>query len=179
MSLEKMHPVLREQFFEQLYAESIVDSSEKMLAYKDYAMAINAEIPVSCYTNFRDALFHFRKVVSSVEETEIERQSFAVKEHLSRALTDASSSILHHLACVSESLLEDVNLSKEIKEEIRKYLHSMKNANLRKRLSGMMISNDNVINISHDEIIKMIDDFYNLLNDECPEKFAEYANTPK
>ena len=178
MILEKMHPTLREQFFEQLYVENIVDSSEKLLLYEDYAIAINAEIPVSCYTNFRDALFHFRKVVSSVEETEIERQSFAVKEHLSRSLTDASSSILHHLSCVAEGLLLDNELSSEVKLEIRESLHNMKKANLRKRFAGMMISNDNTANIGHDEIIEIVDGLYKLLNEECPEKFAELAHTP-
>lgn len=178
MSLEKMHPTLREQIFEQLYNDSIVDSSDKLLLYEEYVTAINAEIPVSCYTNFRDALFHFRKAVSSVEETEIERQSFAVKEHLSRSLTDASSSILHHLSCVAEELLLDNELSHEVELGIRESLHNMKKANIRKRFAGMMISNDNVENIGHDEIIKIIDNFYNLLNKECPEKFAEFAHTP-
>lgn len=51
----------------------------------------------------------------------------------------------------------------------------MKKANLRKRFSGMMISNDNMSNVSHDEIEKVIDDFYDVLNQNCPEEFAKYS----
>lgn len=40
----------------------------------------------------------------------------------------------------------------------------------------MMISNDNMSSISHEEIQDLIDDFYRLLEDKCPEKFAQYSN---
>ena len=93
-----MHIALKGQFCEQLYENHIKVSAERLQSYEEYASAICVKIPISCYTNFRDALFHFRKVVSSMEENEIERQAFAVKEHLSRALTDAASSILYYLS---------------------------------------------------------------------------------
>ncbi len=176
MSLEKMHPALKEQFCEQLYERHIVGSSEKLMKYEEYAHAIKARMPVSCYTNFRDALFHFRKVVSSMEESEIERQAFAVKEHLSRALTDAGSSILYHLSDVAEVLLGDEEITADVQEQIRKCLHNLKSANLRKRFGGMMISNDDMSRISHEEIQGLIDDFYKLLDEKCADKFARYSN---
>lgn len=177
MSLEKMHPALKDQFCEQLYEKYIVGSSEKLMKYEEYAYTIHARMPVSCYTNFRDALFHFRKVVSSMEESEIEQQAFAVKEHLSRALTDAGSSILYHLSDVAEALLKDEDIvDEECKQQIRKCLHNLKNANLRKRFSGMMISNDDMSSVSHEEIQNLVDNFYELLDDKCPEKFAQYSN---
>lgn len=171
-----MHPTKQEQFCEQLYEEYIVVTSEKLLKYEEYAKAIHAKMPVSCYTNFRDALFHFRRVVSSVEEREIERQAFAVKEHLSRSLTDAGNSLLYYLSCVAEELLKDKEFSAELKKSVRRSLHEIKQATIRKRFSGMMISNDNLSKISHDEVQLLIDAFYKLLNDECPDKFAEYSN---
>lgn len=176
MSLERMHPALKEQFCVQLYENYIVESSLKLLIYEEYAYTIHAKMPVSCYTNFRDALFHFRKVVSLMEENEIERQAFAVKEHLSRALTDAGSSILYHLSSVAEALLEDKEIDSNIIDQIRKCLHNLKNANLRKRFSGMMISSDETTNISHDEIIELIDGFYQLVNATCANEFAKYSN---
>lgn len=177
MSLEKIHPALRDQFCEQLYEKYIVASSEQLIKYEEYAYTIHARMPVSCYTNFRDALFHFRKVVSSMEESEIEQQAFAVKEHLSRALTDAASSILYHLSDVAEALLSDEDIVDEsCKRQIRKCLHNLKNANLRKRFSGMMISNDEISSVSHEEIQDSVDKFYELLDDRCPEKFAQYSN---
>lgn len=178
MNLEKMHPALKERFCEQLYGKYIIISSDNLSKYEEYAETIHAKMPVSCYTNFRDALFHFRRVVSSMEENEIERQAFAVKEHLSRSLTDAGSSILYHLSSVAEDLLNDDEITGVLKVEIRKSLHLLKKAILRKRFSGMMISNDDISNISHEEIQGLIDDFYKLLDKECSEKFAEYSNKP-
>ncbi len=171
-----MHPTLKDQYCEQLYEKYIVGSSEKMMKYEEYAYTIHAKMPISCYTNFRDALFHFRKAVSSMEESEIERQAFAVKEHLSRALTDAGSSILYHLSNVAEALLNDEEITKDVIDQIRKCLHNLKNANLRKRFNGMMISNDEMSSISHEEIQDLIDVFYKLLDDNCADKFAQYSN---
>lgn len=127
MNLEKMHIALKEQFCEQLYENQIVVSAERLQNYEQYAKAICVKIPISCYTNFRDALFHFRKAVSSMEENEIERQAFAVKEHLARALTDAASSILYYLSVIAEELLHDTDINSEVKKQIRKSLHSMGN----------------------------------------------------
>lgn len=170
-----MHPAKQEQFCEKLYKEYILITSEELMQYEEYAKTINVKMPVSCYTNFRDALFHFRRCVSSVEEREIERQAFAVKEHLSRSLTDAGNSLLYHLSGVAEGLLKDKEISTELNGSIRKSLHELKKATIRKRFSGMMISNDNLSKISHEEIQSLIDDFYKLLNNECPQKFAEYS----
>lgn len=176
MSLTKIHPTLKDRFCEQLYDEYIVKASEKLLKYEEYAETINAKMPASCYTNFRDALFHFRKVVMSIEEKEIERQAFAVKEHLSRSLTDAGNSILHHLSQVAEELLKDNGISVDLKKSIRKSLHEIKKATIRKRFGGMMISNDNLSKISHEEIQLLIDAFYKLIDCKCPDKFAEYSH---
>ena len=170
-----MHPTIKEQFCEQLYGEYIVRSSEKLFKYEEYAEAIHAKMPASCYTNFRDALFHFRKVVLSVEEKEIERQAFAVNEHLTRSLTDAGNSLLNHLSQVAEELLKDDKLTVDLKKSIRKSLHEIKKATIRKRFSGMMISDDDLSKISHEEIQSLIDTFYKLINIECPSKFAEYS----
>lgn len=171
-----MHPALKEQFCEQLYETYIIGASDCLLKYEEYATTIHAKMPISCYTNFRDAIFHFRKVVFVVEENEIERQAFAVKEHLSRSLTDAANAILHHLSSVAEELLKDVEISGELKHGIRKSLHLLKKAVLQKRFRGMMISNDDISNISHEEIQSLIDEFYDFLNMECYEKFAKYSS---
>ena len=170
-----MHPALKEQFCEQLYGEYIVRSSEELLKYEEYAEAIHAKMPASCYTNFRDALFHFRKVVLSVEEKEIERQAFAVNEHLTRSLTDAGNSLLNHLSQVAEELLKDDELTVGLKKTIRKSLHEIKTASIRKRFSGMMISDDDFSKVSHGQIQSLIDTFYELINSECPDKFARYS----
>jgi len=176
MSLEKMHPAVKDQFCEHIYKDYIVSSSELLAKYEEYAKTIHALIPVSCYTNFRDSLFHFRKMVSCIEEKEIERQAFAVKEHLSRSLTDASSSLMFHLSSVAEELLKAGEITEDLKIDIRECLHSVKIANLRKRVNGMMISSDDIVSISHDEMYNLLETFYKLLDNNCSEEYAKYSN---
>ena len=174
MTLEKIHSAEKEQICEQIYKNYIVKSSEILLQYEDFANTANKHLPCGCYTNFRDALFHFRKLVSSSEEREIECQAFAIKEHLSRTLTDAASSIIDIIAFIAERLLKDSNIDIEHKRKVRKMLHQMKQAGLRKRFSGMMLSNDG-IKIEHDEILELIDNFFDFSNNNCREEFARYS----
>lgn len=175
MSLEKMHSSVKEQFCEYVYEKYIVVAADVLKRYEEYACTINAKMPVSCYTNFRDALFHFRKMVSVVEQSEIERQAFAVKEHLSRAMTDGGNSILYHLSRVAETILQDDSIPGEVNNQIRVKLHSLKTAILRKRFSGMMISDDEFLSISHEEIQDMIDNFYSVVEESCASSFARYS----
>lgn len=171
--MRSMHPAEKDQFCEHIYEDYIVDTSLNLQTYESYAVTINVRIPISCYTNFRDALFHFRKMVSCIEEREVEEQAFAIKEHLSRTLTDVSSSILFWLSCVSEELLEADSISADVKKQIRVKLHKIKNTILLKRMKGMMISQDNFSGVSHAEIQSLIEDFYYFSQDNCSEEFAE------
>ena len=79
--MQSMHPAEKDQFCEYIYEDFIVKTALVLCQYEKYAKVVNLYIPISCYTNFRDSLFHFRKMVSSIEEREIEEQSFAIKEH--------------------------------------------------------------------------------------------------
>lgn len=175
-AMQSMHPAEKNQFCEYIYEDFIVATSSKLQIYEEYAKTINVYIPISCYTNFRDALFHFRKMVSSVEEKEIEEQAFAIKEHLSRTLTDASSSILFWLSLVSEELLKVDIISLEVKKQIRIELHKVKNVILLKRMNGMMVSQDYSANVSHEEIQTLIEEFYTFLQANCSEQFAECSH---
>lgn len=171
--MQNLHPAEKDQFCEHIYEDFIVEAASTLHIYEEYAKTINAYIPVSCYTNFRDALFHFRKMASSIEEKEIEEQAFAIKEHLSRTLTDASSSILYWLSLVSEELLKLDDLSLEIKKQIRVELHKVKSIVLLKRMNGMMISQDHAAGVSNNEIHSLIEIFYTFLQDNCLEQFAK------
>ena len=68
MALEKIHSVKKEHLCEQVYEDYIVKYARILEEYEDYSNTIEAYLPDSCYTNFRDALFHFRKFVYSSEE---------------------------------------------------------------------------------------------------------------
>ena len=126
MALEKIHSVKKEHLCEQVYEDYIVKYARILEEYEDYSNTIEAYLPDSCYTNFRDALFHFRKFVYSSEEKELICQEFAIKEHLSRALTDAASAVLDVLTWTAESMLRDNDVLDEWKIQIRIMLHQMK-----------------------------------------------------
>ena len=57
-------------------------------------------------------------------------------------------------------------------------LHKMKQANLRKRFSGMMLSNDG-IKIGHEDMLGLIDSFFEFANNNCKEEFAKLAASVK
>lgn len=168
----------KENFCQNIYQKDIVKASEVLKKYEEYANTVRVVLPIGCYTNFRDALFHFRKLVVSVEEKEIECQAFAIKEHLSRPLTDAATSILDHSSFVAEKLLSDEEIEPHIKDNIRTILHKMKKANLRKRFSGMMLANDK-IKISHNEMLELLDEFYGYMSWNCSKKYAKYSQKYK
>lgn len=178
MTLEKIHPVEKTHICEGIYDNYIVKSSEILFRYELYANTANIYLPCGCYTNFRDALFHFRKLAYSYEEKEIECQAFAIKEHLSRALTDAASSVMDNISFIAEKLLEDKSISDSQKQKTREMLHKMKQANLRKRFSGMMLSNDG-IKIGHEDMLGLIDSFFDFANNNCKEEFAKYSHEYK
>lgn len=174
MALEKIHPVDKEHYCETVYSEYLVHSAELLNEYEERAGIVEVILPCGCYTNFRDALFHFRKLISSSEEKEIECQAFAMKEHLSRALTDAASSVLDHASFAAEKLVGDDRIDSDLVCRLRSKLHEMKQVVLRKRFEGMMFSSKET-KITHEEILKLIDSFYDLVGDNCKDEFGEYS----
>lgn len=175
MALEKVQPVKKDQLCEQIYNDYIVNSANILKLYEEYSNTLEGNLPDSCYTNFRDALFHFRKLASSSEKYEFHCQEFAIKEHLSRSLTDAASSVIDVITWVAENMLRDGNVLDKWKPQIRLMLHKLKNIFLRKRLVGMMISGDE-IKVEHKEIINSLDEFLSFANNNCKEFFALYSS---
>ena len=99
-----------------IYTDEIVRTADYLKEFELYAQIGKKIIPVTCYTNFRDALFHFRKIVNCAEEHEIMQQAFAVKEHLHRARTDAKTSVLFYFSDVSINKISDEDIDKILEE---------------------------------------------------------------
>lgn len=174
MSYEAVHPMTKKQLCENIYNKHILGAYNILLKYEEYGSVFNIMLPDSCYTNFRDALFHFRKILYSLEEKEMECQAFAVKEHTSRIITDASISYMNLLFDLSRELINDDTIEDSVRMEIRKLMHKLKRFNLFKRLNGMMISDENSFYVSADEILEQIDKFYEYLNSNCKEQFIKH-----
>ena len=173
--MERMHLAEKEQFCEYIYVEYILPAVEQLKNYSKLKV-IKLELPISCYTNFRDAIFHFRKMVVSYERQEIEQQAFAIKEHLSRALTDACNAILLWTAKVAEEFLDDEKIQKKDRIKIREKVHKLKKLILIKRMNGMMLSFDEAIEASHGEINAELNEIFFFFDKNYTEQFKEKAN---
>jgi len=168
----KMQITDKENLCQNIYTNEIIRSANYLLEYEKYAKIGKKEIPVTCYTNFRDALFHFRKMVSCMEEHEIMQQAFAVKEHLSRARTDAKTSVLFYFSYVASCFLNDDSIEDTIKKQLRVSMHKMKNVIMTSRIDGMMMSEVSVQKVSEEEVGNILQDFFDLVQNSCFEQFV-------
>ncbi len=172
----KMQITDKENLCQNIYTNEIIKSAVYLKEYEQYAKIGKKIIPATCYTNFRDGLFHFRKLARCLEEHEIMQQSFAVKEHLNRARTDAKISVLFYFSGVASELLKDDSISDRIKCKLRKALHEMKHIILTSRIDGMMMSGVSVRKVEEDEVIIILQDFFDLVQEYCFEQFTEINN---
>lgn len=85
---------------------------------------------------------------------------------------------MDNISFIAEKLLEDKSISDSQKQKTREMLHKMKQANLRKRFSVMMLSNDG-IKIGHEDMLGLIDSFFDFANNNCKEEFAKYSHEYK
>lgn len=163
----KMQMTDKESLCQNIYTNEIIRSAEYLKEYELYAKVGKKEIPVTCYTNFRDALFHFRKMANCSEEHEIMQQAFAVQEHLHRARTDAKTSVLFYFARVANILMDEDGVENSTKIQLRKSLHKMKNVVMMSRIDGMMLSDTAIGKFSDEDIATILDEFFELVQDRC------------
>lgn len=177
MSYQQVDLIQKKQFCENIYEQNIVKAYENLKTFIKFSEVLSLTLPISCYTNFRDSLFHFRRIVMAIDEVEMETQAFAVKEHLSRALTDASISILDYLFLISEKLLKSNDVETEKKEKIRNMMHTMKKYSLMKRLNGMMLSTDSVFHVDIETVLEKMQELYDYLDNSCHDELKEILNS--
>lgn len=67
---------------------------------------IRAKVPTSSYANFRDALFHFYKMKSLVDEIQMIKEIYAMEEHLNRSLKDTIIALFQNLSVRIEFLMQ-------------------------------------------------------------------------
>ena len=78
--------------------------------------------PLSCYNNFRDALFHYLKITKLDEESKILCEGYALQEHLHRSIKDSIINFLQQLVICIENLVHLNKISQEQEEYSRKCL---------------------------------------------------------
>lgn len=161
----------KENLCQNLYTDEIIKTAQYLKDYEKYASVWKKDIPATCYTNFRDALFHFRKMVDCLEEHEIMQQAFAVREHLSRARTDAKTAVIFHYSKIASCFLQDDSVDRNIKIQLRNSLHQMKNIVLKTRISGMVMSETSINSVSEEEVDNIFETFLDLVQKKCFDQF--------
>jgi len=168
----KMQMTDKESLCQNIYTNEIIRSSDYLKEFEAYAKIGKKKIPVTCYTNFRDALFHFRKMANCSEEHEIMQQAFAVKEHLHRARTDAKTSVLFYFSRVANCLMDEKEVDSETKIQLRILLHKMKNVIMMSRIDGMMMSDVAINKIGDEDIAMILEEFFDLAQEKYFSQFV-------
>lgn len=96
-------------------------------------------------TNFRDALFHYKKLYEADTVEEAIEQTEAIDEHLSRAIKDSLMQLVQILLSSITSLYNDSDFDGSVKLEIQKQIHNLKQAILKLRINSM-----DIVRISED-----------------------------
>lgn len=129
----------RDVMCENIYEKYILRSSDFLTQCKTIALFFENRIPDTCYTNFRDALFHFRRMAHTSEDTDLVRQSYAIREHTNRAKTDATIALLE----CSSNILRIMTAKYAGVDAIQKKLWQMRAEQneyaLHYRLGGIML----------------------------------------
>lgn len=169
----KMQITDKESLCQNIYTDEIIKSADYLKEFEMYAKVGKKRIPVTCYTNFRDALFHFRKMTKCAEEHGIMQQAFAVKEHLHRARTDAKTSVLFYFSRVANDLMGEEGVNCSTKIQLRILLHKMKNVIMMSRIDGMMMSEIAVNKVSDEDVVGILEEFFDLVQSKCFSQFAK------
>lgn len=167
--------VEKDLFCTNIYEKHIFETYQMISSFERSAKLLDSALPTGCYTNFRDALFHFRKMVRSSEGTEIENQAFAIKEHCGRAQTDAATAVLTECTEIINRMLGNPDYVIENRKELEDLYHSLNQKILNKRIGGMMIDEFGITGIfacSMAEICDSLDALFIFIRENAKEAFS-------
>ena len=163
----------KENLCEDVYNKYIVETYEFLRSCENYSALVRARIPEVCYTNFRDALFHFRKLYRTDEWNELNCQAFAIREHANRAKTDAAVTLIRKSAKTLGFILRKPSLPKELIPVIADKHDALRNMEMYIRLGGMMIGDVNGLKPSYKQILDCFDEFSSFCDKNVQSLFHE------
>ena len=159
-SFIKSNIAIKDLYCETIYKNYIAETCEFLSKCEELSNILRIKLPTGCYTNFRDAIFHFRRLVKSSEENEIARQGFAVEEHSNRAKTDAIVCILENCSLLLQVFSHaKYSLSAEARKELVTMKNSLDRSALHLRLNGIMLDHTNILRITDEEFQNSIRSF--------------------
>lgn len=171
ISFEKIGKVQKDVICESTYNRFISAGADFLLQCEYYARIMRNYLPSGCYTNFRDALFHFYKMVKSSEEMEINRQMFAIGEHIGRAKTDAMVSLSDELQKILCYMIKRYDLSISVQGMFKEEMGVLCDYQNKLRLNGMMIRDLDVLSLDEDEFFETFERIFQYIMDNVSEQY--------
>lgn len=172
-TFKKINKAEKSIILRNTYSDYIVKTSEYIKECEEIADIINVFLPAECYTNFRDALFHFFKLTRSMEESEIHHQVFAVREHANRAKNDAEVSLIDEFRQMLLWVLKHGSFDEGQKKILQKQLDCLGNYELDVRIHGMMLEDGERLSISDMEFFDIIENVLQNILQIAPDEFKD------
>ena len=150
---------------DNIFSSYILGAYTVLSECEDCANIFREHIPVACFTNFRDALFHFRKMAHSTEYLELVRQTNSIKEHVNRAKTDAITFILEYMSAIVDILFSQLPKDASSKKELKQLNAEICKTDLNYRLGGLMLSSTPVMRPPDDHMLDLLDNYISRINE--------------
>ncbi len=164
---------------ENVYHDGIVQTYDFLISCESFANIIGEMLPETCYTNFRDCIFHYWKLYRTFENTEIDKQLFAVIEHSKRAKTDASVALMKECEIILGELLVEKSFSEELERRLIKMHDKIANVEMHLRMSGMMIGESSFFCLDDEQILDLFDEMLRIFNEDAIDIFKEHVRKRK
>lgn len=171
--LSKISAAEKDQYCQNIYQKYILDTSEFLADCEDCVRILQMRIPSVCYTNFRDALFHFRRMVKSEEERTILSQAISVMEHSSRAMTDAKVAICIRCATLLRMVLFKNRFDEIVADALKEQIDILQDWSLRLRTGGMMLENLSLFETSNEQFLEMMEHCYSCISQYAGKEFQD------
>lgn len=172
-SMVKMDVVEKEQYCQNIYERYILETSEFLVSCDEIADVLRTYIPSGCYTNFRDALFHFRSMVNASEESIIFSQVASIIEHANRAMRDAEVALCVRCVTIFDVLKCRFPLKDDILMEINQQIATLQNCILRLRLGNMMLEGMDFLTLSNETFLDIMEDYFICAETHVANEFKE------
>ena len=127
-------------------SSNIFETLEKISLLSNLYIKCRIKITPPFATNFRDALFHYKKLYESDTIEDAIEQKEAIDEHLSRALKDCILQLVQVLVSSLTFLYNDSEFDDKTKNELQIIIHNLKQSILKLRINSM-----DIVRVSQDE----------------------------
>jgi len=156
-------------------AEELFDYADEIKIIKDLFDALPVKQSIaSPYLNFRDALFHYKKMYNAIgdkdEFTIIAQQSTCIEEHLNRGLKDFAIHLCnnYYIRIIHKMITsqDDKRNNKDVIKKLRNIYHGLKNLVVEIRHTGQTLQHfNNKKNTWLPKLVALIDSFNKVLNE--------------